>query len=251
MLRRSLLRSTLLAAACLPFGKRARAFGPVGRVDVAELQLASGTLSRPEAWKRLLFEVIDTTSVDAEPRAVQLSPDDPHLFDHPFAVLVGDGALPPLSDAARQQLLRYLSYGGFLLIDDASGVLNSDFDVSARRMISELYPTRPIETLPANHSIYRSFFLLQEPAGRIRLTRVLEGISHVTTNPLVYSRNDLSGALDRRQDGSDRLPCSPGGEDQRREAIKLSINLVMYALSSNYKQDQAHVNELMREGRIE
>ncbi len=227
------------------------ALGSAGRVDVAEIQLGSGTISRPEAWKRLLFETIQTTSVEAEPRVVQLAPDDPQLFEHPFAVLCGDGALPVLSDAARQQLFRYLSYGGFLLVDDASGVLHSDFDTSARRLIGDVFPTRPIETLASDHSVYRSFFLLKEPSGRIQLTHVLEGVSHVSTHPLIYSRNDLSGALDRRPDGSDRLPCTPGGEDQRREAVKLSINLLMYALTSNYKQDQAHVNELMREGRLE
>jgi hypothetical protein len=43
----------------------------------------------------------------------------------------------------------------------------------------------------------------------------------------------------------------PGGAEQRREAVKLSINLMMYSLTSNYKHDQAHVAELMREGRIE
>jgi hypothetical protein len=42
-----------------------------------------------------------------------------------------------------------------------------------------------------------------------------------------------------------------GGEAQRREAIKLGINLAMYALTSNYKHDIAHVVELMREGRLE
>ena len=41
------------------------------------------------------------------------------------------------------------------------------------------------------------------------------------------------------------------GEDQRREAVKLGINLVLYSLTSNYKHDQAHVAELMREGRLE
>ena len=61
---------------------------------------------------------------------------------------------------------------------------------------------------------------------------------------------DLSGALDRTPDGRNRTPLV-GGELQRREATKLSINLVLYALTSNYKHDIAHVVELMREGRLE
>jgi hypothetical protein len=69
--------------------------------------------------------------------------------------------------------------------------------------------------------------------------------------PLVYCRNDLSGALERNADGRHTAACVPGGENQRREAIKLGINLVMYSLTANYKRDQAHVKELMRLRRLE
>lgn len=244
-------RQVLAGLAALAAARRAWAFGDASEVDVAELRLARGTLSRPEAWKRLLFEVIQTTSVEAVPRAVPVAPDDPDLFRHPFAVLVGDDDFPPLSEAAREQLVRYLSYGGFLVVDDASGVRDSAFDRSVRALVRSLFPNRPFAVLPSDHSVYRSFFLLREPVGRVALHRTLEGVPVGSMHPLVYCRDDLSGALDRRPDGSDALPCSPGGEDQRREAVKLGVNLVMYALTSNYKQDQAHVEELMREGRLE
>ena len=37
----------------------------------------------------------------------------------------------------------------------------------------------------------------------------------------------------------------------RREALKLGINLVLYSLTANYKKDQAHVRELMKQGWLE
>lgn len=242
--RRTLLLGGLLAAS------RAFAFGDPTEVSVAELQLKEGTTSRPEAWTRLLLELIQTTSVEAVPRATQLSPEDPALFAHPFAVIVGSGPLPRLSEKAQEQLVRYLSYGGFLLIDDAS---NSDaFDASVRNLVAQLFPTRPIGVLPSDHSIYRSFFLLHSgPVGRSARHGVVEGVQLGSMHPLLYFRDDLSGALDRYPDGTDRNPCSPGGESQRREAIKLGINLLMYALTSNYKQDQVHVRQLILEGRLE
>jgi hypothetical protein len=227
------------------------ALGDASAVDVAEIQLGRGTLSRPEAWKRLLFEVIQTTSVEAVPRVVQVAPDDPALFQHPFAVLVGDDTLPALSDAGREQLVRYLSYGGFLFVDDATGTRESAFDVSVRLLLRQLFPTRPVTQLSADHSVYRSFFLLREPVGRVAVHRVLEGIAQGSTHPVVYGRDDLSGALDRHPDGRDANACVPDGETQRREAVKLGVNLVLYALTSNYKQDAAHVKELLLEGRIE
>lgn len=244
-------RGFLVGAASLFAARRALALGGPSEVDIAEIQLKTGTVSRPDAWSRLLFELIQSTSVEAEPKSVQLSPDDPELFRHPFAVLIAEDALPPLSPAAEQQLRRYLSYGGFLYIDDASGVTDSPVDASVRAMVARLYPTRPLTILPTEHSVYRTFFLLHAAVGRVANHRRLEGVVQGSMHPLVYGRDDLSGALERRADGTDRYPCTPGGEDQRRESIKLGINLLMYAMTSNYKQDQAHVKQLMLEGRLE
>lgn len=245
MNRRAFLASSVGMAAT------AHAATRVSHLDVAEIQLSRGTTSRPEAWIRLLFEVIQTTSVEAEPRAVQLAPDDPTLFDHPFAVLLGNDEIPPLTAAAREQLGRYLAYGGFLFIDDTTGDRDSGFDRSVRPLIAQLFPTRPLQVLSADHSVYRSFFLLRQPVGRVDHHRVLEGVPQGSTHVLLYGQDDLSGALDRRASGQDANACIPGGESQRREAVKLGVNLLLYALTSNYKQDAAHVNELIREGRIE
>ncbi len=247
MRRRDFLGGALAALT----SRRAFAMGEEAELDIGEIQLSSGTLSRPQAWTRLLFEMVQTTAVETNPRVIQLEPDDPALFRHPFAVLVGDGALPLLSDAAASQLGRYLAYGGFLFIDDASGVSDSPFDASVRQLIARVFPTRPLAVLPTDHSVYRSFFLLRQPMGRVAIHRVLEGVAQGSMNPLMYGRDDLSGALDRDVAGRDLNPCTPGGEDQRSEAMKLAINLMMYALTSNYKHDQAHVKQLMEDGRLE
>jgi len=225
-------------------------FGSAVRFHVAELDLGTDSLHRPEAWKRLLHEIIQATSVEAEPTVVQVPPDDPALFAHPFCVLVGKKGFEPLSDAAINQLRRYLSYGGFLLIDDASGTGTGAFAQSARRMVRRIFPTRSLSPLPGDHALYRSFFLLDAPVGRTRGTGVVEGIQLGPTAPLMFCSCDLSGALDRTADGRNRSSL-PNGELQRREAVKLGINTALYALTSNYKHDIAHVVELMREGRLE
>lgn len=244
-------RAMIGGLGALALAPRAWAFGEAGQIDVAELQLPRGTVSRPNAWVRCLLETVQTTSVECNPRAVQLAPDDPELFAHPFAVLAGDGALPPLGERAREQLVRYLSYGGFLFVDDASGGADDAFDRSVRALCGQLFPTRPLGVLSADHSVYRSFFLIRRPVGRVATHQVLEGVQVGSMHPLVYSQDDVSGALDRREDGLDLNACVPGGELQRREAVKLGINLLLYALTSNYKHDQAHVRRLMEEGRLE
>ncbi len=249
MMRRRELLAALAAMSVAP--RRAWGFGDATDVDIAEVQFGEGTLSRPNAWKRLLYEVVQTTSVECEPRAVQVSPESPELFAHPFSVVIGDGAFPRLSEAAVEQLSRYLAYGGFLLIDDATGSESNPFDDRVRALVQRLFPTRPLSPLPADHSIYRSFFLIDRPLGRVDTVPYLEGVTVGNLTPLVLMRNDLSGALDRGDDGRAANSVVPGGERQRREAIKLGINLIMYSLTANYKRDQAHVNQLMREGRLE
>lgn len=240
----------LLAAAPGLLAREAAAFGAVSLQDIAELQLSRGTLSRPAAWSRLLYELMEATSVEANPSSLAISPEDPQLFEHPFSVLIGEGALPPLSAAAVEQLRRYLSYGGFLVFDDASGSPDSPFAKSVRTLCSTLFPTRPLAPLPGDHSVFRAFFLLDAPVGRTAKSPVLEGVTIGPITPVVYVANDLSGALDRGPDGRPRQAAVPGGEDQRREALKLGINLLMYALTTNYKHDQAHVAELLREGKL-
>lgn len=243
-------RDVLLALSSLAVVPRAWSFGETTHVDVAELDLGSGTLSRPAAWKRLLYELMQSTSVICEPRAVQVKPEDPALFEHPFTVLVGDGAFAPPSDQAIEQLVQYLQYGGFLFIDDASGSDASGFDASVRALVARIFPTRPLAPLPGDHSMMRSFFLLDRVPGRVDRIAWLEGITVATLCPLVYSRNDVSGALDQSPEGAYLHSCVPGGERQRREARKVVINAVMYALTANYKNDQAHVRQLMLERRL-
>ena len=255
--RRRLLQAGAALLASV-WGLDALALGPDSELDVAELVFSgvdsSGrrleTLSRPTAWQRMLFEVIQSTSVECNPSAFQFAPEDPALFEHPFCVLVGNSALPPMTDQAVQQLLRYLSYGGFLLIDDASGTRAGPFEESIRELSGRLFPTRPLSPLPRDHSIFRSFFLLDTPMGRVANSPFLEGVEIGPMTPLVYCPHDLSGALERGPDGRSRYPVVPGGERQRREAVKLGINLVMYSLTSRYKHDQAHVKRLMEEGRL-
>ncbi len=244
-------RDFLLSVPAVLASGPALALGRSSEADVAEIVLSTGTVSRPDAWTRLLYELEITTSIETVTSVVQLSPEDPALFDHPFAVLSGSGAFAPLSTQAREQLLRYISYGGFLLFDDTTGLEGSGFDTSVRRLCSRLFPTRPLAFLPADHSLYRAFFMINRPVGRLSTWPRLEGVTQGETTPVIYSRNDLGGALAREGSGRHTFPVDNGVPAQRREAVKLGVNLYVYALTSNYKKDQAHVKALMDQGRLE
>ncbi|MFM2162292.1 MAG: hypothetical protein RLZZ383_1804 [Pseudomonadota bacterium] len=250
--RRDALRGAM-AAAVAGFGpsRRGWAFGDATAVDVAELDLG-GTLTRPLAWKRVLSDLVQLTSIEARPESVVVSPEDPALFDHPFCVLAGKTAFVEPSALAVKQLEAYVSYGGFLFIDDASGDAApgpDSFDASVRRLLSRMYPRRALAPLSPDHAIYRSFFLLSRVPGRVEVAPRLEGLTLDAHAPVVYSRNDVGGALDTDAVGLPAEPCVPGGEPQRREALKVAVNTFLYALTSDYKLDQAHVRQLLLEKR--
>jgi hypothetical protein len=40
--------------------------------------------------------------------------------------------------------------------------------------------------------------------------------------------------------------CLPGGESQRELAFRMGINLILYALTGNYKEDQIHIPFIKR-----
>ncbi len=249
--RRHLIQGAAAALAILlPSPAALWALGNASKLDLAEIILPAGLARRSSAWVRLLHELVQTTSIEALPQTTQLGPSDPALFDHPLAVMAGAGQMSDLNEDEVIQLSRFLRYGGFLFVDDTSGTLDSPFDSSFRQLCRRLFPNRPLSVLPSDHSVYRSFFLIEKPVGRLAISPYLEGISTGETTPLIYSRNDVSGALARSPDGRDAFQVLPGGDLQRREATKLGINLLVYALTSNYKKDMAHVRRLMLEGRL-
>ena len=245
--RRQLLTTVLTSISGAMFSRSAFGLGSDSQFGIAEVDLKT-TLSRHAAWQRGLFEVQSSTSIEVNelPSTVRL--DSVDLFKHPFTVLLGDVAFEPLSSVAIENLRQYLTYGGFLLIDDTSGRKTSEFMASVERMCRRIFPNNGLSTLPTDHSVYRSFFLLESPKGRFEVSNQLRGIQLNSITPLIICSNDLSGALDVGDDGRYRNLPVPNGEFQRRESIKLFINLVLYALTSNYKHDQVHVAELLNRG---
>jgi len=60
-----------------------------------------------------------------------------------------------------------------------------------------------------------------------------------------------AAALAQSATGLWSVPVVPGGEVQRERAIRLAVNIAMYVLCSNYKDDQVHAPFLMRRRAVE
>ena len=62
---------------------------------------------------------------------------------------------------------------------------------------------------------------------------------------IVITSNDLAAAWALDDANRPLYPAVPGGEVQREMAFRAGVNIVMYALTGNYKADQVHVPALL------
>jgi len=116
-----------------------------------------------------------------------------------------------------------------------------------------------LEPVPRDHVLTKTFFLLRNFPGRFtsgqmwvealphgeqedarRPARAGDGVSSI-----LITSNDLAGAWAMRPDGQPMLPMVPGEPRQREFAFRAGVNIVMYALTGNYKADQVHIPALL------
>lgn len=224
---------------------RAFSLGPGSGIEVRRLLVGSDAAAlahepgaRARAAERIAWEVRKRTSIETvlEPSTTRF--DDPSIFRTPLLYWSSDHGFAPLSERELTGLRRFVEYGGFVIIDDASGETGG-FDVSVRRELARAFPAERLERLPAAHTIWRSFYLLDaaEP---------LEAVLYAGRAAVVYARQDLGGQWVREDRLESAMSRADRGSEQREKAIRLGVNLVMYALCLDYKDDQVHAPFILR-----
>jgi len=249
----------VLALLCPGFGlgwaTPASAMGDGDRVDLALVSIGGAAdADAASAIERLAWELEKRTSVAVAPRGPTVSPTDPALRRHPLLVLRGHGAMPPVEERGLDALRAHLEAGGLLFIDEAGERTTSPnaedpFDRDVRTLARRLFPRAPLERLGADHVLYKTFYLVGAPVGRRATLPYLEAVLLDGRIAILYARNDLLGALARDRLCAFAHAVEPGGEPQREHALRLAINIVMYALCLDYKADQVHVRELLKRRR--
>ena len=146
-------------------------------------------------------------------------------------------------------LRRFVTFGGFLLVDASDGSDGDGFDRAVRRELARVLPQSPLEPLSPEHVVFKSFFLLDGAAGRLARKPYLSAARVGDRAAVVYSQNDLLGALARDEAGEYAFDPDPGGEAQREQAVRLAINVCLYALCLDYKDDAVHLPLILNKRR--
>jgi len=225
----------------------ALAFGEEGAFNPRILLTGTATWKgkRRPAPARWSVELIRRTSAPARLSPTTVRADEPALLAEPFAIWAGSKAPAPLTRSERRGLERFLALGGMMLVDDLDPV-RGDFTRGVKREIGRVLPdAKPIEIGP-EHVIFRTFYLLPRAVGRVAGPPKLSAILRGGAVQVLFSSHDLLGALARHPGGVHLLEVVPDGEPQREQAVRLAVNVAMYVLCSNYKDDQVHAPVLMR-----
>jgi len=233
----------------------ARAIGRGSKFRFGQLQLINSSTwnPRPGALHRLAWEIDKRTSINIDLEPATVTPLSDTLHETPFLYLTGNRNFELPTARAIESLRRFLTFGGFLLIDSADGSKESAFDGSVRKLVSAVFPAsgelKGLTAIAADHVVYRSFYLLDRPVGRLATAPTMEGVFRDGRLVCAYTANDLGGAWMRDDLGNYDFPCEPGGEQQRELAFRLGVNVVMYALCLDYKSDQVHVPFILKRRR--
>ncbi len=180
-----------------------------------------------------------------------------------WPVLADAKALP---EETLAKIDAYMKQGGLIVFDTqdygrglaGSGAAPGIGESALQRIIGRLDVPR-LEPVPENHVLTKAFYLLRNFPGRwdggqlwvealdnssgadqSRRARVSDGVTSIIVTP-----NDLAAAWALDEGGRPLYPTVGGGEDQREMAFRTGINIVMHALTGNYKADQVHVPALL------
>jgi hypothetical protein len=208
------------------------------------------------------------TSYDPkDPMGVDPAKDNLAFF--PLLYWPMDPREPDLSPQAQAKIEDYMRNGGTILIDtrDLTVGNSRNPDSPGQQTLKRLFGKMdlpPLEPVPPDHVLRKSFYLLDDFPGRWDGGKVWvealpppdpdagpeparggDGVS-----PVIIGGNDWAAAWAIDNKGQGLVAVSPGGDRQREMAVRFGINVVMYALTGNYKADQIHATALIqRSGR--
>ena len=203
----------------------------------------------------------DHTAIEPEePMGLDLETDTLALYPLIYWPMPSKGEGPSPSALAR--LETYMLNGGLVIFDTRDAASNFKTTPSAETLylqsILSGFSLPALEEIPANHVLMRSFYLLQMMPGRYGTgktwvealpleavqnelpTRASDGVT-----PLIITSNDWASAWAIDPSGRALYPIDTAIPRQREMALRAGVNLVVYALTGNYKADQIHVPALL------
>ena len=186
--------------------------------------------------------LIERTSIEeAIAQPVNIGSDDLSVYPLLYWPVRGGAAtLPP---AAIGRLNKYLASGGLILFDTGDqqfGDSTAPGEAALGHLAAQL-DIPALEPIPGEHTLGKSFYLLSTFPGRYTGGTVWveqHGPDRTdSVSSVIIGGNDWAAAWAADENGQ---PLVPLEDHQREMAYRFGVNVVMYALTGNYKSDQVH-----------
>jgi hypothetical protein len=201
--------------------------------------------------RSLSRELARRTSLEpAAPMAVDLETDDLTVFPFLYWPLTAGAEAP--SDGALANVETFLRFGGLVLFDtrdDERAIAGADTQERiALKAILRNLNLPALRPAPPDHVLTRSFYLLPDLPGRFSGNPVWvqagDGPNDSVT-PVIIGGRDWAGAWAADDLGRPLMPIADGGNRAREMSYRAGVNIVMVALTGNYKSDQVHTPILL------
>lgn len=193
---------------------------------IARLQYEGGGdwYANPSSLPNLLGAIRERTGLRIADRPGKVRLTDPDLGDYPYLYVTGHGNIS-FSDEDLFRLREYLTAGGFVHVDDNYGL-----DESFRREIRLLFENRELVEVPLDHAIYHIYY--EFPNGLPKIHEhdgePAQGLGLFVDGRLALYYSYQSDLGDGWEDAS--VHGDP--EEIRESAIRMGVNLFLYALAS-------------------
>jgi len=206
-----------------------------------------------------------TSFEPAEPAGVNPSTDE--LAFYPVLYWPVVAGRPAPDAAALRKLDSYMKGGGLVIFDTRDAMtarpgVTTPEGAQLQRMLRTL-DLPALEPAPQDHVLGKAFYLLDNFPGRYSRGQTwvealpkrangervpARGGDGVT--PVIITSNDWAAAWAVDASGLPMLPLTTDGHDseerQRELALRVGVNVVIHALTGNYKADQVHLPALLR-----
>ncbi len=224
------------------------AYAATGNADADRIAAAGLTVLTQLMAARTAAELSDPARVDLNANNITVD----GLLAYPliyWRITPGYRLPPPKALAA---LNAYLHRGGMVVFDapDQPGAVAADGKNHGRmEEIVRNLDIPPLSKVANDHVLTRTFYLMKGLPGRYTDGEILiETGSSATdgTSSVIIGANDWASAWAKDANGIALYAAIPGGETQRELAYRAGINMVMYALTGNYKADLVHLPAIMQ-----
>ncbi len=186
------------------------------------------------------------------PMAVDPERDELVFFPFLYWPVTADAKIP--GSAALARIDAYMKNGGTILFDtrdqqlarpDINGNITGPNAKILRQILKRL-DIPPLIQVPPEHVLTKSFYLLQGFPGRWQDGALWTEAQYANrVSGILIGSNDYAAAWASNDRGEWLYPVSSGNPRQRETAIRAGINIVLYALTGNYKADQVHIPAIL------